>query len=377
MKNLIIYFSLLIFLSSCASNDHTEDATSTPIAENMVGLNDVQMKNAGIELGKFEQRNISQVIKVNGKIELPPQSMVSVSIPMGGYLKSTKLLPGMAVRKGEVIATMEDIQYIQLQEDYLSMKEKLHFSEKEYQRQKELNESKASSDKVLEQAELAFKNNQIALRSLSERLLLLNIQPGTLSESHLNRGITLHSPINGYVSKVNVNIGRYVDPADVLFELIDLDDLHLSIKVFEKDLDKIFIGQKILTFNNAQPDKVYEAEVILIGKDLGGDGSVEVHCHFEQADKSLVPGMYMNGEIEVHSAKVYALPEEAVLSYESKNFIFIAKGGNQFELKAVEIGNKENKFVEILNPEALIDQNVVVGGAYALLMKMKNVSDEE
>src|SRR5690606_6561065 len=108
------------------------------------------------------------------------------------------------------------------------------------------------------------------------------------------------------VSKVNVNIGRYVDPADVLFELIDLDDLHLSIKVFEKDLDKIFIGQKILTFNNVQPDKVYEAEVILIGKDLEGDGSVGVHCHFEQADESLVPGMYMNGEIEVHSAKVYA-----------------------------------------------------------------------
>jgi cobalt-zinc-cadmium efflux system membrane fusion protein len=176
---------------------------------------------------------------------------------------------------------------------------------------------------------------------------------------------------------VNVNIGRYVDPADVLFELIDLDDLHLSIKVFEKDLDKIFIGQKILTFNNAQPDKVYEADVILIGKDLGGDGSVEVHCHFEQADKSLVPGMYMNGEIEVHSAQVYALPEQAVLSYEGKNFIFIAKGGNQFELKAVEVGNKENRFVEILNPEALIDQNIVVGGAYALLMKMKNVSDEE
>jgi cobalt-zinc-cadmium efflux system membrane fusion protein len=376
MKNLIIYFSLLIFLSSCASNVDTEDAISAHILEHTVSLNDIQMKNAGIVLGEFEQRNISQVIKVNGKIELPPQNVVSISIPLGGYLKSTKLLPGMAVRKGQAIATMEDIQYIQLQEDYLSMKEKLHFSEKEYHRQKELNQSKASSDKVLEQAELTFKNNQIALRSMSERLLLLNIQPSTLSNSHLNRGITLYSPINGYVSKVNVNIGRYIDPADVLFELIDLNDLHLTIKVFEKDLDKIFIGQKILTFNNAQPDKIYECEVILIGKDVDGDGSVEVHCHFEQTDKSLFPGMYMNGEIEVNSAKVYALPEEAVLFYEGTNYIFTANGENQFELRPVEIGNKENKFIEILKPDELINQSIVIKGAYALLMKMKNVSDD-
>ncbi len=376
MKKLNIYFCLLIFLSACGSTVNTEESTSTQNAENTVSLNDVQAENAGIEFGKVEQRKISQVIKVNGKIELPPQNIVSISIPLGGYLKSTKLLPGMAVRKGEAIATMEDIQYIQLQEDYLSMKEKLHFSEKEYQRQKELNQSKASSDKVLEQAELAFNNNKIALRSLSERLLLLNIQPSTLSENHLNRRITLYSPINGYVSKVNVNIGKYVDAADVLFELIDLNDLHLSIKVFEKDLDKIFIGQKILTFNNAQPDKIYESEVVLIGKDLDEDGSVEVHCHFEQADKRLFPGMYMNGEIEVHSAQVYSLPEEAVLLYEGKNFIFIAKGEGQFELRNIEIGNKENKFIEVLNPDELINQDIVVKGAYALLMKMKNVSDD-
>lgn len=378
MKNINFYFSLLILLSSCAGQVNTEETIPLPIGENnTISLNDVQRENAGIEIGKVEQRNISHVIKVNGKIELPPQNIVSISIPLGGYLRSTKLLPGMAIRKGETIATLEDIQYIQLQEDYLNTKENLNFSENEYHRQKELNQSKASSDKVVEQAELTFKNNKIALKSLSEKLLLLNIQPSSLSENHLNKGITLYSPLTGYVSKVNVNVGKYIDPADVMFELIDLKDLHLSIKVFEKDLDKIFIGQKILTFNNAQPDKKYESKVILIGKDIDADGSVEVHCHFEKVDESLFPGMYMNGEIEVQSASVYSLPEEAVLSYEGKNFIFFAKGENRFEMKAITTGNKENKFVEVLNSEELIGQNIVVKGAYALLMKMKNISDED
>lgn len=376
MKNILSYISLSIFLLACANQSNNGELTSIPTAENRVGLNDTQQINSGIELGKVEQQNLSQRLKVNGKIELPPQNIISISVPLGGYLKFTKLIPGMAVRKGEVIGKMEDIQYISLQEDFLNMKEKLRFTEKEFQRQKRLNESKASSDKVLEQTEMLFQSQKIALKSLAQKLLLLNIDPSTLSERDLSSGVTLYSPINGYVSKVNVNTGKYVNPSDVLFELIDLNDLHLSIKVFEKDIDKLFVGQMISTHNNAQPNKTYESQVILIGKDLGADGSIEVHCHFLKPDKNLFPGMYMNGEIEVKNALVYSLPEEAVLSYEGKNHVFIAKGSSEFEIRTVEIGSKENKLIEIVNPESLINEDVVIKGAYALLMKMKNVSDD-
>lgn len=377
MKNIIYcYISLLFFLLACGSQANLEEASTTSIVSNQVTLNETQQINSGITLGKLEQRVLSQRLKVNGKVELPPQSVVSVSVPLGGYLKSTKLIPGMAVRKGEVLGRLEDVQYISLQEDYLNMKEKLRYTEKEFFRQKVLNESKANSDKVFEQTEMLYHSQKIALKSLAEKLSLLNIDPNTLSEKGLSRGVTLYSPIDGYVSEVNVNRGKYVNPDDVLFELIDLNDLHLAIKVFEKDIDKIFLGQKILAYTNAQPNKTYEAEVRLMGKDIGADGSIEVYCHLINPDRNLFPGMYMNGEVEVRGAQVYSLPEEAVVSYEGKNHIFITKSSSEFEIRTIETGSKENKFIEVMGAETLLNEDIVVKGAYAVLMKMKNVSDD-
>lgn len=377
MKNIIYcYISLLFFLLACGSQANLEEASTTSIVSNQVTLNETQQINSGITLGKLEQRVLSQRLKVNGKVELPPQSVVSVSVPLGGYLKSTKLIPGMAVRKGEVLGRLQDVQYISLQEDYLNMKEKLRYTEKEFFRQKVLNESKANSDKVFEQTEMLYHSQKIALKSLAEKLSLLNIDPNTLSEKGLSRGVTLYSPIDGYVSEVNVNRGKYVNPDDVLFELIDLNDLHLAIKVFEKDIDKIFLGQKILAYTNAQPNKTYEAEVRLMGKDIGADGSIEVYCHLINPDRNLFPGMYMNGEVEVRGAQVYSLPEEAVVSYEGKNHIFITKSSSEFEIRTIETGSKENKFIEVMGAETLLNEDIVVKGAYAVLMKMKNVSDD-
>lgn len=377
MKNIIYcYISLLFFLLACGSQANLEEASTTSIVSNQVTLNETQQINSGITLGKLEQRVLSQRLKVNGKVELPPQSVVSVSVPLGGYLKSTKLIPGMAVRKGEVLGRLEDVQYISLQEDYLNMKEKLRYTEKEFFRQKVLNESKANSDKVFEQTEMLYHSQKIALKSLAEKLSLLNIDPNTLSEKGLSRGVTLYSPIDGYVSEVNVNRGKYVNPDDVLFELIDLNDLHLAIKVFEKDIDKIFLGQKILAYTNAQPNKTYEVEVRLMGKDIGADGSIEVYCHLINPDRNLFPGMYMNGEVEVRGAQVYSLPEEAVVSYEGKNHIFITKSSSEFEIRTIETGSKENKFIEVMGAETLLNEDIVVKGAYAVLMKMKNVSDD-
>ena len=130
-------------------------------------------KCSKIKAGKIEQRSFSSILKVNGRIDVPPQNMVSVSVPLGGYLKSTKLLPGMHINKNEVIAVIEDQQYIQLQQDYLVAKAQFGFHESEYNRQKELNQSKASSDKVFEQAKSTYQTQRVLIKSLEEKLKLL------------------------------------------------------------------------------------------------------------------------------------------------------------------------------------------------------------
>ncbi len=376
MKNIFIISSLMLLLIGCNSKKE-EQAVDKKANANLVSISDAQLKNATIETGKLEQKTISSILKVTGKIDVPPQNMVSVSMPLGGYLKTTKLLPGLPISKGEVIATMEDQQYVQLQQDYLTTKSKLYFAEKEYQRQKELNQSQASSDKVYQQADSDYKTLRITLSALAEKLRLINVNPNSLSEKNISKSVNIYAPINGFVSKVNVNIGKYVNPADVLFELINPSDIHLNLKIFEKDITKLSIGQKLMAYTNNQPDKKYHCAIILISKDLSiGEHTADVHCHFENYDKTLLPGMYMNADISIKSNDALTLPKDAVVNFEGKEYIFVAVNKNQFQQTEVKIGNSENGVVEILNNESLTKSTIVTKGAYTLLMKLKNKADE-
>ncbi|TAH39921.1 MAG: efflux RND transporter periplasmic adaptor subunit [Bacteroidetes bacterium] len=373
----VLYIAILIFLSACSS----EPDTSNPVSgatetENIVVLSEAQNKSAGIKFSTIEQRSISSILKVNGIIDVPPQNMVSVSMPLGGYLKTTKLLPGMHIAKGEVIATMEDQLYIQLQQEYLTAKSKLQFAEAEYERQKELNQTKASSDKVYQQALMEYKNHKIALSALTEKLKLINITPENLTESNLSKNINIYSSIDGFVSKVNVNIGKYVNPSDILFELVNPDDIHLNMKVYEKDLGKLSVGQKLVAYTNDQPELRHPCEIILISKNVNNDRSIEVHCHFMDYDKALIPGMYMNAEVEILSKNTYSIQEDAVVNFEAKKFLFVQIADKKFEMIPVETGTSEGGFTEILNPEELQTKNIVVKGAYTLLMVLKNKEEE-
>ena len=302
--------------------------------------------------------------------------MVSVSFPLGGYLKSTKLLPGMQVRKGEVLAVMEDAQFISLQQDYLIAQSKLALTQAEYARQKDLKADKASSDKVFQQAKSDFETQRITLRALGEKLRLIGLDPEHLTEDKISRTINVHSPISGYVSKVDVNIGKYTAPTDVLFELVNTDDIHLSLTVFEKDVAKLAIGQKVVAYTNDQPAIKHPAAIILVSKDLDENRAAEVHCHFDRYDKSLLPGMFMNAEVTVHTDNAWLVPASAVVRWQNEYFVFMEMSAGQYEMEKVEIGLVQGEKQQVFPSNDLTGKRLVVKNAYSLLMKMKNNAEE-
>lgn len=374
MKKFIIITSIIIAFDSCKSKNAIEPVSQT--SSNIISLSEIQYQNAGIEISKMEQRLISSVLKTNGKIDVPPQNMISVSVPLGGYLKFTQLLAGTHVNKGEILAVMEDPQYIQLQQDYLTTKAQLLYSESEYLRQKALNEDKTTSDKIFELAKATFQMQQIQLKSLEQKLKLIGLNPQNVNPETISKNINIYSPITGFVSSVNVNIGKYVTPSDVLFELVNPSDIHLTLTVFEKDVNKLSIGQKLLAYTNTNPEKKYPAEIILISKSLTNDRALEIHCHFEQYDKSLLPGMFMNGEIDIKATEANALPNDAIVRFENKQFVFIQDAEKKFKMIEVQPGNSENGYTELENADNLKNEFFVIKGAYNLLMALKNTSDE-
>ncbi len=376
MNKLIIIIVAALLMSGCRQTA-TETATKTETANDVVQFTPEQLKNAGITTGPVEQRNMQSMLQVSGIIDVPPQNLVSVSFPLGGYLKSTGLLPGEKIRKGEVLAVMEDPSFIQLQQDYLVARARLQYLQKEYERQQQLNNTKASSDKVLEQARAEYDAQKITAGALREKLLLISIDPSHLTDENLSRSVNIYSPIDGYVSAVNVNIGKYVNPADVLFELVNPTDLHLALTVFEKDLPLLRIGQTVTANLTGDPAKSYAAEIILIGKKLDANRSAVVHCHFKQSTETLLPGMYMNAHITVEAQQATALPVEAVVRSGDGQFIFVERSANTFEMVAVKAGIEHDGYVQInvIDTPDMTGKQVIIKNAYAALMKLQNKAE--
>ena len=375
-------FNKLIFLASSTillacngnKNETTAAASSKLVADTLVSqvvtLNIEQLKNANLSFGFLQTKAMHKVIKVNGLIDVPPSNIVSVSIPMGGYLKKTSLIPGMLVKKGNLLAVMEDPSYIELQQDYLTAKSKLVYLEADFIRQRDLNTTKAVSDKVLQLAKSDFESQKYLVKSLSEKLKLLGLDPLVLNENNISRAINFNAPINGYVTKVNVNIGKYVTPTDVLFEIIDPSDLHLRLIVYENDAINLKIGNKVNFYTNNDTRKIYLAKVAVINPNISDEKTTEVHCHLVNESVRLYPGTSANAEIELNEAKVNAVAEEAIVKWQNKPFVFVKMEANKFKMIPVELGVSNNGYVEIKTN--LDNQEIVTKNAYTLLMQLKN-----
>ena len=343
-----------------------------------VTLTEAQRAQAGIELRRLERRELGVLLPVQGVIEVPPQNLVSVSAPLGGYLRSTDLLPGMEVQKGQALAVLEDARFVQLQQDYLVSVGRVKLLEQDFERQRALNASKTTSDKVFQEVTTELNTQRVIMRSLAEQLRLIGLDPAALTAEGISRTVALRSPIHGWVAKVNVNIGRYVQPTDVLFELVDPKDIHLALTVFEKDLPRVRIGQEVHAHPTTRPEEDYKAEVILVGRSLDQDRSTIVHCHFTKAPKDLVPGMAMTAQLESRTDSVWSVPEDAVVRAAEGPVVFLANADGSFTLVPVKPGAREYGWQELLEPaEELMRGEVVVKGAYNLLAALRNGGEEE
>lgn len=367
---------LVLGLLSCGSAPKKEEEKQE-LSADIVQLTDAQIKTAGIEVGVVEKKQINTELKVNGMVDVPPQNIVSVSFPLGGYLKTSKLLPGMHVNRGEVIAIMEDPALVQLQQDYLMAQARLIYLQQDLDRQKMLNENKVNADKIYQQAQAEHASQKVMVKGLGEKLRLIGMNPDKLTEETISRSVPVYSPINGFVSKVNVNIGKYVNPADVLFELINPDDMHAALTVFEKDIARVRPHQKVMVTFVDEPDREYECEVLLVTRNVDNDRSALVHCHFEKQPDRLLPGMFLNARIMVNNVTALVVPDEAVVRYGNTEYVLLEEAAGQFRLVAIETGARQNGQVEISSKEQDLEgKKIILKNPYPALSKLKNSAEE-
>lgn len=371
-------FLLLLLLVSCGKTPDagTAEPETASVTGDSVRVSPPQAKASGIETGFIEMRSLSGGIPVTGKLDVPPQNLVNITAPLGGFLRSTTLLQGMRIVKGQIIAVIENPEYIQLQQDYLDTRSQVTFLEKEHERQAKLAAENVNAQKILQKSLADLESMKAKNSGLQAKLKMLGIDAAQLKPESIGSTIDVRSPLNGYVTRVNSALGAFIPPTEVMFTIVDTEHLHAELICFERDIPRIHVGQRI-RFQLAHETSERTATVFLVGHEIGADRTVRVHGHLDKEDRNLMPGMFLRAMIQTGSASLPSLPDEAVLNFEDKEVIFVQLSEDLYQMLEVTTGIRENGFVEVVAPGInAVHTKVVIRNAYKLLSKLKSTDEE-
>ncbi|RYY53474.1 MAG: efflux RND transporter periplasmic adaptor subunit [Chitinophagaceae bacterium] len=404
-----------LIISSCGGKDEkaTTEQTEGQSEEhddehgnaNTATLTEEQMKSIGVELGQIEDKQLTATIRANGALRVPNQNKAAINSLYGGVIRTLLIQPGNIVKKGQVIATIANPEFIQVQQEYLGISPQLILAEQELNRQKELNAGNAGALKNLQSAE----SNLMALRTrksaLEQQIQLMGISPASLANGKLVSVLSLRSPISGIVSAVSVKIGSYVDLNTPVADVVDNSQLHLDLFVYEKDLPRLKNNQNIHFTLTNNPGKEYDAQIYSLGSTFEDESkAVSVHATVNGDKTGLIDGMNITALISLDKVQTPAVPNDAIVNFQGQDFIFMVtdphaedahpdpkkdslsnagqdakpSNGITFEKVPVAKGTSEVGYTQItlLKPIPM-NAKIVTKGAFFVLAKITNSGEGE
>ncbi len=372
MKNIYILL-LSVFLFACGSKEQkTETIEETTVDNNLIKISKQQFESENMVLGTLSEQTFNTFIKTNGTIDVPPENKSSISTFVGGYVTKIPLLIGDKVKKGQLVATLRNIEFIEIQQQYLEISAQLNFLKNEYTRQKTLFDEKISSQKNYLKAESTYKVSLASYNGLRKKLQMMTINPKTVDKGQITSTINLYAPINGFVTKVNVSNGSFVSSASELLEIVNTDHIHLELSVFEKDILRIKKDQKIKFKIPESSDKTFDAAVHLVGTSINRDRTIKVHGHInDEESNNFISGMYIEADIICDSKTEKSLPQSAIIKKENDYFVLVLNQQENndyiFEKVKLDIGLQNEDYLQVINFNAIENKKVLTNGVFMLL----------
>tara|TARA_R110000868_G_scaffold82265_4_gene232382 strand:- start:6434 stop:7579 length:1146 start_codon:yes stop_codon:yes gene_type:complete len=370
-----ILLSALFISASCgdtAKKNVSSENQDKPTTNNRIYISKAQFENSNMVIGALEEKSFPTIVKANGMIDAPPENKAVINALLGGYIKTTPLLTGDNVKKGQLLVTIENPEFVSMQQQYLEVKEQLTYLKSEYERQKIMVAENITSQKNYLKAESDYHTSIATYNGLRKQLQLLNISTTQVEKGNITSVISIYSPISGSITKVNVSRGTYVSPASSIMEIIDNDHIHLELSVFEKDVLQLKKGQKInFSIPEASSD-TYEAEVHLIGTAIEENRTIKVHGHLKnESESNFLIGMFVEADIITNATVSKALPETALV--ELDNVLYglqldeETKDGYYFSEQEIKVENNYGGFWAIANSQSLQNSKYLTVGAFNLL----------
>ncbi len=355
MKSTLYPLILILVLAACKPNgDSTSSEEQQDVGAAALRLNNQQRTSSGMTEYSVTKREFPESITATGTVDVPPGNRALISAVIGGYIKDAPLLIGDQVRKGQVVVTLENPEFLSLQQEYLELQEQLEFLKVEFERQEQLREENISSRKNYLKAESMYKSARARSQGLEGRLRMLGLSPERVREGKLSPSIGLRSPIAGSVTRIMAIRGTFVPPETGILELINRDHIHLELQVFEKDIMKVFVGQEVRFSIPEASETVFKAQVVQVGKSLDENRSVRVHADLDDTIRQeFLIGMFVQAQILKDSDENWALPEHAIFREGDSWYVYAFdhadKGDRYYRKIPVKVGARADGWVEWLD----------------------------
>lgn len=405
--NIISLFIFATLTTNCSKKETavenpdntTEQQDHREETQTMASLTEEQISAVGIILGNIEMKELTSTIKANGLLRVPNNNKAAVTSLYGGIIKTLPIQVGSFVKKGQVIATIANPEFIQLQEDYLTVNSRMGYAEQEYRRQKELFDNDAGAKKNLQSADAELKTLRTRKASLLRQLQMMGINPGKVNNGSMRSGLTITAPISGTISSISSQIGSYVDVSAPVAEIIDNNSIHLDLQVFEKDLPKMKVGQVVHFKLTNNPQTEYDAEIYSIGSSFENDSkTISVHANVTGNKAGLIDGMNITGIVSLDKTVTPAIPDEAIVEADGKFYVFVQSGKKTdetageshekqksnhpktitFEKVEVVKGSSDMGYTAITSVQNIApDAKIAVKGAFFINAKLTNSGEHE
>ncbi len=391
MKNLSKYtviglFTMLLGLTACGDsksetaendegNSEMEEVHTKGEAEEVM-LTAKQFDALQMKIDTLHMRNMSGYVEANGQLEVPPQNEATITSVVGANVVSIEVIEGDKVNKGQTVAYLSHPNIIQKQTDYLNAYSNSQYLKKEFERQKTLYDAGVGSGANFQKAEAQYEASRSMANGLEAQLQQLNVNASGVRKGTIYQRVALRSPIEGYVQKVEVKTGQYVEPQTDLMEVVDTHHVHADLMVFEKDVYKVKKGQMV-TFNvQSNQGQELTAEIYSVGKTFEQNPkALHVHAEIENKQGNLIPGMYIQGRIQTDNTMTRAIPESAIAIDGNRSFVFIAKReGDDWGFTPVEVKKNihDGEWIAIdFLTEQEPDTQYAFNNAYYLMAEMK------
>ena len=414
LKIIALLFSLSILVScgkkqepvSEKKEEHHEEENKTEVS-----LSGEQIKLMGIEVSPISDINISGYIKVTGEVKINQEQESKVGGIISGRIKSVNVKEGSNVSSGQVLATLENIDLVSIQTDYITSKNEVEYAKQELDRQKRI--SDITSKKSIAELEANYKRALTNMRSLEQRLSSYKINKnrfdnvGEDTTVNVQRYYSITSPISGNVVSRMITVGQFVDPSTEMFHIVNTSTVYVDLNIFEKDLAKISKGQKVKIETSTYGDEVFEGNISNINS-IFDDASrtVKVRVLIKNKGNKLLPNMFVTAKILVEESNVRAVQKSSLVEEGEEKFIFVKtnekhedehkepghkegdndaehkedehkgehghEGGVVFKKVMVRTGVEDDKYIEIFPIETIEgDNEVVTSGAFYLKSELK------